>query len=451
MMRRPWFPFLLLLLLAGTPGVTLGQDPPDRTRGDTLTLAEAVAAALEHHPIVGVARERTIGAEAELRAARAARLPSLTLQGEAVRYELPMVVAPLHGFDPSSPPAFDRTLIRSRIGASWTVFDGGAARASVESREALRDARSAGVEEAEIELIEHTTQAYLEVVVLRKVVEAGTERIAALEAELDRVRRHLAEGRAAEVERLRAEAGLREAEAETASAEARLRAKEGALARLIARTPAEVSLLRVHLPAHSSSRAGETDSESPPSPAIVAARERVRAEEAAVRAVRSDRLPRAEIVGGVSQFGGAASSTTAEWDAGLRLSWHLFTGGRRAGMEEGAKARLRQAGEELRVLELRLSDTADGARAALEGAEARREALHAAAEAHAEVARIEALALDAGSGTQRDLLDAEASLFEARSAHARAEAEVVAAHVRIAAVTGALGLGWVLDNLEVNP
>ena len=60
-----------------------------------------------------------------------------------------------------------------------------------------------------------------------------------------------------------------------------------------------------------------------------------------------------------------------------------------------------------------------------------------------EVARIEALALEAGAGEQRDLLRAEAGLFQARAGYALAGQEALTARLRLARAEGILDREWI--------
>jgi outer membrane protein TolC len=64
------------------------------------------------------------------------------------------------------------------------------------------------------------------------------------------------------------------------------------------------------------------------------------------------------------------------------------------------------------------------------------------------VARIEQLALAAGSSTQNDYLRAEAELLAARANLVEARHHEIAARVELARVTGVLDMGWVQRNLE---
>ena len=60
-----------------------------------------------------------------------------------------MVVAPLHGFDITNPPQFDRTLIQPQLAFSWTLFDLGRI-SRVHVRSALHGAAEAGVARATV-------------------------------------------------------------------------------------------------------------------------------------------------------------------------------------------------------------------------------------------------------------------------------------------------------------
>jgi len=145
-----------------------------------LTLDRAVARALAAYPTVAVARARADAAAADVGAAKAAWLPRLSLDGSLNRFELPMVVAPLHGFDPTDPPLFDQTLVQSGLSLNWTLVDFGGRTARVRAQRALADAADAAVSGAEQQLIARVVTAYLRVLTARDLVAAQDQRLAAL-------------------------------------------------------------------------------------------------------------------------------------------------------------------------------------------------------------------------------------------------------------------------------
>jgi len=415
-----------------------------------LSLPQALEEALASHPSLAAALAGVQGAEADVTRNRAGRLPSVTVRGGVTRYEFPMVVAPLHALDlMGAPPEFDQTLIQGRAELLWTVYDAGDGTGRIRGSRAGAAAAGARAREVEASLLEATAAAYLEVLTAARVREAGAERIRALQAEVERVGRLLEEGRAARVELLRAEAALQQAEASQAGVDLRLRNGERALARLMGRDPAALRDLPLP-PVHLSTPDEEAGSEGL-HPALLEARSRVEAAEAGASVARSTLLPRVEAVAGLNQFGGGSSSTSAEWDAGLRLALPFFTGGSRRGSIQQADAGVRAAREELRWTELRVADEGDRALAMAVEAEARLRALAAGVEALEEVVRIEALALEEGAGVQRDFLDAQASLLEARAGVAAAEQQAVLARLARARSRGVLTLGWIVDRLEGTP
>ena len=84
-------------------------------------------------------------------------------------------------------------------------------------------------------------------------------------------------------------------------------------------------------------------------------------------------------------------------------------------------------------------------------ARALRVALELAEEQSAEVARIEALALEAGAGVQTDFLQAQAELFQARASLSQARQREILARIELARVSGDLSLEWIQETMEMVP
>lgn len=444
----------LAALLAGVVAGTALLPTP--SSGQAVTLGQAADSALAHHPSVGAARAAVEGSEANVRGASAARLPSLAASSQATRFEEPMVVAPLHGFDPTAPPDFDRTLIQSRLGLEYTVFDGGARGAAVRAARNGAGAAAARLDDARAGLLEGTVAAYLGVASAREVRDAAERRVTALAAEASRARQSLAEGTAARVEVLRAEAALLDARAAEATASAAVDVAEGRLARLTGAAPAAVAGWRLQVPAVDPedvlrpSPAG-TPSPDAVDPRVVAAERAVAAAEARLDRERSALLPSLRGSAGLVNYASGAGDFITEWQAGVQLSWPVFTGGARGAAIDGARAAVTRAREELRLARLEEADARDAARADLVEAATRTAALAAAVEQWTEVARIEALRLASGAGTQPDLLQAEAGLFQARAGLARARNATVLARVRLARAQGILTRSWLDTTLEAQP
>ncbi len=418
---------------------------PRPAASQALTLSEALDSALATHPSVAAAGARVDGARAAVSAARAQWVPTLAGSAGLTRFQEPMVVAPLHGFDPTHPPAFDRTLIQGQLGLQYTLFDGGARGARIRAAGAGEAEAVASRDGTRMQVLEGVTEAYLAALAAHDVLDAAHRQVAALEAEHDRASQNLDQGTAARVEVLRAEAALMDARAQAASAEAGARLSRNNLARLMGVDPTWIADRALNDVA--AIRAPEPSAGSE-SPEVERARRAVEAAQARVSQETASRLPNFQASAALVDYAAATGSPVAEWQAGLKVSWPLFTGGARRAAIRQARAGVRTAKASLRLVELQNQQAIDAADAAVVEADARTEALQASVRQWQEVARIEALSLAEGSGVQSDLLRAQAGLFQARAGFARARYDAVLARVRLARAQGSLDRKWMDTALE---
>lgn len=437
----------LLALLATPPA--LAAQPAD---GPQLTLRAAVERARAQFPALAASRAAVEEAEAAAGEARAARFPSLRLSASATRYEEPMIVSPIHGFTPGTVPPFDETLIQSGTSLTYTLFDGGARGSRIRQARSRAQAVEANLEGAEGTLTARVVATYLDVLGRARVLAAHDRRLDALRVEMDRARRRLEVGRAARVDLLRVEAALAGAEAERVRLVHALDNAERDLARLVGAEPeqtraaklATVTLADTTRP----DRAELLERALEANPAVRQARREAAAADAGAGAARAARWPELRAVGNYLTFGGGKVDHTAEWNAGVQLSYPLFAGGAISSGVDRAEAARRRARDELRLAEIVAAQEIDRALSAVEEARARRASLTTAAARSEEVARIEALRLDLGTGTQADYLEAEAGWLVAQAARVEAEYREIAARAELARVTGALNLDWLSTALE---
>lgn len=429
--------------------------PASAQAGGQVTLGLAVRSALATHPTIEAARARLDAAESAVGEARASWLPTVGTQGLGTRYEEPMVVAPLHGFDPAAPPRFDRTLVQGHAVAEWTAFDGGARGARIAGARAVASGAESGVEAASHGVIAEAVSSYLGASTADEVARAHGELVRALEAERSRAALLFEAGRIPRVSVLRAEAALSRARADLEAVGAE---REVAFRRLARVTGLGMERLAVGLesmlpdaappePAGGApgSRDALVETALARHPELGRARGRAAAAGAMVDGARSAYLPRIGVAGRYSAFGSAETAPRPEWNAGVQVSWAAFTGGARGRAVDRAEAEARVAEADVALVARQVEEAVDRALAAYRAARARTEALEAAAAQSAEVARIEALALDAGAGVQTDYLRAEAELLQVRAGLAEARSAVLEARVRLAQATGSLTVAWVLE------
>jgi outer membrane protein TolC len=436
-------------------GVATAGRAQEAIRRDGLTLSEAVVLARETHPSLGAARAGEDAASAALGQAKSSWWPQLGGQASLMRYEEPMVVAPIHGFTQNQFERieFERTLIQGNASLAWTVFDGGARVNGIRGARAGAAGAAAGRAATEMVLIAQVTRAYLEVLTASGVLDAQGQRIDALQAERRRVSQLLTEGQAAQVELLRVDAALAAAEAQQVATRTRLDLAERELARLVGIAPDAAHSERLHPvrlsgAAVSEDRAELAERARSLNPELERSRQNVQAAEASRRVAKAAWIPAVSLGGAYQLFSSDAWNTTTEWNVRLAVSYPLFTGGARANAVGQAAAKTRLAREELRIAELEVEEGVDRALNAALETRALVSALRRAVQLQTEVARIEQLSLDAGAGTQTDYLRAEAELASARSQLVEAEHAQIAARVELARVVGELTAEWLDRNVE---
>ncbi len=258
------------------------------------------------------------------------------------------------------------------------------------------------------------------------------------------------------MELLRAEAELADVQAEAVSAARGLELAERELARLIGAPVARTRAERVAGPCRARfpfalererlvARAVAADA------AVREARFQTAAAAARLEEARAARWPDVALAGRYIEYGSGGGHFTGEWQAGLEVSYPIFTGGARGARIERAEAEARESAARLDLARLRAAADVDTALALLTEARARVEALAAAVAGFEEVVRVELAALSVGRGTQPDYLLALADLAEARAGLARARADVVAAQVSLARAIGELSPAWIARYVECGP
>ena len=417
---------------------------PDTVR---LTLADALRGALERYPSVALARAGREQAAAAVGEARASLLPRVTLDAQLTQYQEPSIIYPLHGFNPLNPPAFDNSLAQGVAAVSWTLWDFGGRASRVRAARAAEDAAGAAVESSEAALVARVTGAYLRVLTLRGVLDAQDRQLESLEAEAGRVHQLLSAGRAARVEVLRIEAEGSRSRADRVGTAAALDVAERDLA-LLAGVPVEraraVALMPLLLRDSSlvPGREAVLERARESSPELLQARRAADAGRAQAAAVAATRYPELRLQGNYVDRGTTSGDFRGEWQAGVGLSYPLFTGGQRTSTIRRAEAESRGRAEQLRQALFAVEQSVDRALATLREARARVEALAQAAAQFDEVVRIRQLSLRTGSGTQTDYLEAETQLLRARASLVEARHGEIGARVELARVTGELTAAW---------
>ncbi len=450
-LRRAALP-ALAMALAAAPAVTPAQTAAP------LTLREAVERALGTYPAVAAARADRVAAGHDLAAAEAARQPTVQAAAGGIYHDLPAVATPIHGFTPGEFPEFDRTTFQGTLTLDYLLTDGGVRAGRIRQAVAQAAAADAALTGAQQTTAAQVAAAYLQVLTGEETLDAHRRRIAALEAERDRVKLRFEAGRAAEVEVRRIEASLAAAEADRVAIESGLDTSRSDLFRLIGQSATTGGLPHTDVPDLADlsgglepvaladhtlpDRDGLMVAASAASPEVMAATQALAAAEAAVTVARAARRPKLHAVANGLEYGAGSGTFQTEWNAGLQFAVPIYTAGADGERAARAEAARDAAAERLRLALLGVGERVDRALAAAREAGARADALAEAVASFTEVARIELLRVDAGAGTQTDYLAAEADLLAARARLVEARNGEIAARVELARAAGLLDLAW---------
>ena len=427
---------LLLLALPFAPAAGAQVAAVER-----LTLAEAIERAVAASPTLGRLRAGERGAEADVRAARGARLPELTFRGAYARQsDVPEVQVGGRTLFPNFHDNY-----RTRVGLSLPVFTGGRLKRAVESAALERQASGKDVEAGRSDLVYEVATAYWSLATLRRSEEVLNEGLGSYDAHLEDARNREAVGMAArnevlavQVERDRAELHLLEARRDVQVAEANLRRlldlPEG-----VRIETAEPLASDAPQAADARALAAAALQARPERAALVA---RVAGADARVRGEKGARLPEVSVSGGFDYANPnrlilpPTDEWKHTWDAVVSVSWDLFNGGRTSAAIARAQAEADGAREHLRDLErlirLEVTQRVEEQRTA----SARVGLSERALESARENARVAGDRYRAGVIPSSELLDAEVGLLRAGLERTSAQAALRLADAALVRAVG---------------
>ncbi len=393
-----------------------------------LSLQDAITLAQRANPAVAQSKAQTDAADARLAEARAGRLPSLTLSGEAGQG-----TTDLGGFF-----GFGRADVSPRGAAlelRQPLFTGGAVSAAIERSRQGRDAALAQAGGAKALLATQAAEAYVAVLAAREILALNVAQVRQMGEIAGQAELRFKGGETPRTDLAQAQARLAEAQAGLARASGDVARTRAHFISVVGEEPENLEPLPAPPPIPPSlDEAMAMALQS--SPALVAAQAQARAADAGVRYAQAERFPSLALTATASsardQFfpGYRADGVTV----GVQGRWTLFAGGLINGRVDEARAGARGA-----------QSAADSARAQV------REAVISAWEdvqtsralvaAAADQASAAASALDSvrnevrvGQKPTLDLLDAEREALAAQSAGVAARGGAVAAAYRLNAL-----------------
>ena len=418
----------------------------------SLTLEDAIEEAMDAGARVRAAE--AAHEEASLRASwrTSAYLPEAAATISTRRSQYPQTVTPIR--EPGVFPELDETIHEARLDASWTVFDFGQGQAARRAAQSVARATGVQYDRARMETIEAVAGAFVRLAQLHALIQAQKARRTALQEQSARINDLHAEGRVADVERLKIREVVLKAAADLRSTQRQQKNVLQALTAELGRSRAVTldTLQLKPLPAYPDETDVEEEARSDAyvdagiaeerarldrAPRVAAAEARLEAATARQAEATRALLPAVELFGTEQIRSGSSWDADAQWSVGLRLTVPL-TPFRATAQREAQQAATR-------AREIALSDARRQLRVALNDLDTQlRDAMDRAATAAArnaqlaETYRIESAAYAEGRLTLTDLLDTEAKLAAARSEQAAARAEVAHIRLRQGVLTGRL-------------
>lgn len=426
------------------PGATektsdYGHDkaPAGTLPGDSLTLDECIAATLANNPDIKAAIAEIAAAEARVRQAHAALLPSLGIQAGYERYSDPQRILPPHGG--GEPGLFGDRLGRAEAVVSVPLFAGGRSLNGMRAAVDVREAQQLQTGRLRNELIFAVARLYHTIHGLKKRALSVGQSIEAMLEQRRRVTAMVEAKKAARVDLLRTDVRVADLQRQllvVRNDRTALRTRLGALmAEDIAGRPL-ASLAAVD------SSALNIDTDTLLSATLhnrgdyLAARRQCEAQARRVDIARGAWLPALSAKAGY----GIRSDLSDEYEpggsAGVTLSIPLFEGGRNGAKVSEERALLSACQSRMESLRLRID--VEIKTAVLDIASARERLLSArtAIEAAEEGLRIENVKYEQGKGTISEVLDAQAELLTAQTDRDEAGTALLIALAQLHFVTG---------------
>lgn len=418
---------------------------------DTVTAAGAVRRALRENPTVLASREQASAAAASVRTARSGWFP--TIRGEAsfrrlsdnIDYTVDIPSIPGGGGQQVTFAPAIRNRYSTQATVEQPVFTGFRVSNELEAAHANTRSAEARVRATRQEIAFRTRATYWRLYRARAQRRATNQSLELLERQLTDIRNQRDAGRATEADVLRVQARRDQIRAERVAAHNEARTLRRSLNDLMGRSLNAAVVLAdtvraiKRMPSEVSALVAQARDQRPD---LKALRESVAARAAELDVAQSDWYPQIWLTGHYlyarpnERLFPPEDRFRGTWEAGVRLSWSLSTGGRTEAATDRARAQWRQARYELQdrraSVAAEVANQVEAVRQARESISAARTSLRSAEEAYRSVQS----RFDAGMAIVSGLLDAERTLRHARAQMAAAQADYALARAGLARALG---------------
>jgi outer membrane protein len=426
-----------MTLQATPPPATLSpigpsKAPPPDLAGQTVSLEEALAIALQAQPQIQARLYDYAAARFRVDQAFSPLLPQLTAQLSG-QYSSSTVLttSPLTGA--SVPVQVSRSLedtLIAQVQLSQLLFDFGKSVASVDAARKLAEVSRYDIELQRQLVTLAVKEAYTNTLFAQRLIRVQRQALERAELNLKSVRGFYDVGTRPKSDVVRAEVDVANARVDNIRADNAER-----LARVALNTSMGVAattkfdLVDNLVYVKVSDSAEDLVSEAlKRRPEYAQAKLRIESSESLLKRSFRDFFP--DVVG-TGSYGAVRTDFNESWTAGISLNWSIFDGGNRLARYREAKANLEASQQRLKATELDISREVEQARSTVVETDERILAAQAAVASAQENFRLVQGRFDAGVGTILDLTDAQLALTQAQNAEAQALADFRIALARL--------------------
>jgi outer membrane protein TolC len=401
---------------------------------ERLTLNQALDLALKENPNLGAASARSSEAEADYAIAAGGLLPRVAANASVSRLNEDRL-GPLGS---SSSALYTRESFGGVTGRQL-LFDGGKTAAAKSAAQRGVEAGRMGFQATREETVYQVSQAFSRALEARDTVRVAASALDRQKAFEALTADFFKAGKTTRLDVLKAEAARLDAERGLANAQEAEKMALVSLAQAIGLSPGPAFSIEGALPGRFEEPSSDDEmlrAAAARNPDTQQAQAQVAQAEESLRSAQAARAPELALLGSYGYRERDVGGSAPEWIVGLASTWTLYDGGALPAQSEKARARLNQAREAQRVVELgvqtQVKDALRAWRIALNDARASAKLV----EADSESLKAAEVLYRAGKATALDVLTAQADLAGAEGARVRAAADYAVARYAVVRLVG---------------
>lgn len=419
---------LALLLVLATAGLASPAAADQR-----LTLSQALDLALRENPNLGAASARSSEAEADYAIAAGGLLPRVAANASVSRFNEDRL-----GPVSSSSALYTRESFGGVTGRQL-LFDGGKTSAAKSAAQRGVEAGRMGFQATREETVYRVSQAFARALDARDTVRVAASALERQQAFEALTADFFKAGKTTRLDVLKAEAARLDAERVLANAQEAEKMALVSLAQAIGLSPGPAFSIEGALPGRFEEPSSDDEmlrAAAARNPDLQQAQLQVAQAEESLRSAQAARTPELALLGSYGYRERDIGGSAPEWIVGLAGTWTLYDGGALPAQSEKTRARLTQAKEAQRSVELGvqtlMKDALRAWRTALNDARASAKLV----EANSESLKAAEVLYRSGKATALDVLTAQADLAGAEGARVRAAADYAVARYAVARLVG---------------